>query len=511
MNEPKPNLEPNASRILREFEKRSGLVGIEYEVKQRPNGQALILHMAHPAERFYRFLQDINPATTDDGSTTSTIVKHVPSNRLQSAEARYFLRILSESLNISRFSFQDDFFARYTRSVSNAEAQVTASANHIVYGRRGAGKSSLLLYAMRSRQVEHEPSAWVDMQVFEKRKDTRVVLDVLADVLRQLQDLFASVPSYSDVLRSIERLSAASDLDDEKIRTFLPEVRRLFGLLQGRTQSLFVFLDDFHLLDIDIQPRLLAFIYSITRGNNVFLKLSAIETLTKTWDAQNHTGLQVPHDAQTIKLDYNLTMPDKAADHIEGILDAHALYCGLPSVRFLCTSVDVLSRLVWVSAGVPRDALNLFAQAMTRGGIANRGRVSVMDINLAASEMVGQKLRDIEVDVPREAEEHSVSTVLEDIKDFCIKQKRKNAFLVEIHNDKASYQSILKLVDLRLLHVISEGITVGEAGRKYLALILDYGFYTGIRAAQSVDLFNKQTRRVVYKELRKLPIWELPD
>jgi hypothetical protein len=32
---------------------------------------------------------------------------------------------------------------------------------------------------------------------------------------------------------------------------------------------------------------------------------------------------------------------------------------------------------------------------------------------------------------------------------------------------------------LRLVHVISEGITVGEAGRKFLALILDYGFYTG--------------------------------
>ena len=60
-------------------------------------------------------------------------------------------------------------------------------------------------------------------------------------------------------------------------------------------------------------------------------------------------------------------MPDKAAGHIEGILDAHAIYCGLPGVRFLCTSADVLSRLVWVSAGVPRDALNLFAQAMTKG------------------------------------------------------------------------------------------------------------------------------------------------
>jgi hypothetical protein len=82
------------------------------------------------------------------------------------------------------------------------------------------------------------------------------------------------------------------------------------------------------------------------------------------------------------------------------------------------------------------------------------------------------------------------------------------ATLVEIRRDSPLYNSILKLVDLRLIHVISEGITVGDTGRKFLGLILDYGFYTGIRAAQSVDLFNKQTKRVAYKDLRKLPILE---
>ena len=151
-------------------------------------------------------------------------------------------------------------------------------------------------------------------------------------------------------------------------------------------------------------------------------------------------------------------------------------------MRFLSTSNDVLSRLIWVSAGVPRDALNLFAQAMTKGTISSRSRVSVTNVNLAASEMVSQKMRDLEIDLPLLPQERSVSLVLENLKDFCIKQERKNAFLVEIQNDDPVYQNILKLVDLRLVHVISEGITVGEAGRKFLALILDYGFYTGIRA-----------------------------
>ncbi len=499
----------DVKQIVHEFESRSGLQGVDYEVKERPDGQALIFQVANPTERFYKLLQEIGPTFTQGlfpaSTVISTVQKRTPSNPLQSPEARYFLRILSESLNINRFSFKDDFFARYTKSVSNAEAQITASANHIVYGRRGAGKSSLLLYAMRTRERDGQPSVWLDMQVYEKRKDNRVVLDVFAEILRQLSEMPTRLTAYSHIAAPLDRLRGQASLTDDDIRKFLPEVRQAFSPLQGASNNLFVFLDDFHVLDFDLQARLLGFIYSVTRGSNVFLKLSAIETLTKSWDAGTHTGLQVPHDAQTIKLDYNLTMPDKAAGHIEGILDAHATYCGLPSVRFLCTSSDVLSRLVWVSAGVPRDALNLFAQAMTRGAITNRSRVSVTNINLAASEMVSQKMRDLEVDIPA-AGETDLTPVLERVREFCVKQQRKNAFLVEIRNDDELYQSILKLVDLRLIHVISEGISPGEAGRKYLALILDYGFYTGIRAAQSVDLFNKQTERVTYKQLRKLPI-----
>jgi hypothetical protein len=500
-------LDPDIEAILSKFKRRSGFDGIEYEVKQRAEAQALVLHMANPTERFFRVLQEAKAETEGDDFPTATIQKRTPRNRLQSPEAKYFLQTLSDSLTISRSSFKEDFFTRYTKSVSNAESQVTAAANHIVFGRRGAGKSSLLLYALRSRDAESQPSAWIDMQVYEKRKDNRVVLDLLVDLLGQLERFVMRSPVYAQMLIAVQRLRRDEDLTNEKIRKFLPDLRQVFSILEAQVKNVFVFLDDFHVIDISIQPEVLGFMYSLTRGNNIFLKLSAIETLTRSWDSKAHNGLQVPHDAQTIKLDYNLTMPDKAATHLERILDAHAVYCGLPSVRFLCTSADVLSRLVWVSAGVPRDALNMFAQAMTKGTTEGRSRVSVTNVNIAASEMVSQKLRDLEADVPGSTIETGLESTLETLKNFCIKKERKNAFLLEIRQD-AVYQNVLKLVDLRLVHVISEGITVGEAGTKYLALILDYGFYTGIRAAQSVDLFNRQTERVAYKDLRKLPIFE---
>jgi hypothetical protein len=154
---------------------------------------------------------------------------------------------------------------------------------------------------------------------------------------------------------------------------------------------------------------------------------------------------------------------------------------------------------------VPRDALNLFAQAMTKASLGGSRRVSVSNINIAASESVNTKLRDLESDASGSSEE--LNAVLERIRDFCVKREKKNALLVEIRPEEPIYQLILKLVDLRLLHVINEGISVREAGRKYLALILDYGFYIGVRAAKSVDLFNRQTGKVAYKDLRKLPVF----
>jgi len=497
-------LEPT---VISEFARISGLKNPDFEVKPRLDGNAVIIRIAEPSERFFQAALDVSNEAESSGITSVTIKKGMPKNRLQSPEARYFLRTLSESLNINRFSFGDDFFARYTRSVSNAEDQILARANHVVYGRRGAGKSSLLLYAMRSRQNEGEFSAWIDMQVFERRNDPAVAIDIFLEVFRQVAESSTLKPEIQLLETELKRIKAEGQNDENRLRLMLPSIRNSLASIG----KMFIFLDDFHVLDIDAQPKILGLLYSVTRGNNIFLKLSAIETLTRTWNTKDHAGLQIPQDAQTIKLDYNLTVPERASEHIEGILDAHAKYCGLPSVKFLCNSPDVLARLVWVSAGVPRDALNMFTQAITKATSNNRTRVAVSDVNMATSEMVSQKMRELDVDLAGSPDRPAISKVLDGIKDFCVKQQKKNAFLIEIRNSDPLYQDVLKLVDLRLLHVISEGVTVGEAGRKYLALILDYGLYTGVRAAPSVDLFNKAMQRVGRKELRTLPILKKID
>lgn len=499
----------SVNSLLAEFEDRSGLTGLITETKNRSDGQVLIIHVANPTERLYRILEEIQKRHAGDEppQVRATLKKARPEKLLQAPEAKLLLKTLSESLTINRHSFGNDFFGRYIKSMTGAEEQIVSAGNHVVFGRRGSGKSSLLLYAMHTRTQRDLPFAWVDMQVYAQRADNAVVIDVLYDILEQAEPHLRNALGVENIRARLDALKALDAPTDSQIRQLLPDLKRVFGSLPNDYPDFAIFLDDFYVIATSLQPKLLHFLYAFSRGNKISLKLSAIETFTKLWDPATRVGLEIPHDVQTIKLDYNLTVPDKASQHIRSILDAHAAFCGLPSARALCNDDAVLSRLVWVAAGVPRDALNLFSQAMTKAAVKNQARITVTNINIAASETVNDKMRDVELDASGAFDQ--ANRLLDEIRDFCIKKEKKNAFLVEVLNDDPTFMGIRQLMDLRLLHVIHEGITRHDAGRKFMALILDYGFYIGVRAARSVDLFNKSSQAGKYEELRDLPVFRV--
>ena len=487
------------------FEIKSGLTAIESKVIQRQPRPAMIIYVSRPTERLYKLLEEARSEGRDDDDETPTVTLKSKShyNILNSSEMKLFLRVLSESQNVNRHSFHEDFFDRYTHSVSGSEAQIISNANHVVLGRRGAGKSMLLLYAWHERRRQSKPSIWIDMQVYSGREDDLVVRDVLKEVLTQVEPFLGSGKQYRQIVSLVE--GPIRNLIE--FRKSLPTIRKYLEGFSARQKELFVFIDDLHVVAEKLQPILLDVLYALARGNQVFLKISAIETLTRTYDPGLRQGLEIPQDAQNLKLDYNLTVPDKAARQIGAILDAHAHYAGLPSIRRLCSSTSVLPRLTWVSAGVPRDAMNLFSQAINKAISEGRKRVTVSNVNVAASETLTTKLREFNVDASDRSA--PLNDLFESIRRFCVERERKNAFLVEVNTEHDLYANVMSLVQLRLLHIISEGITVGQVGRKYIGLILDYGLYTGVRAAQSVVLFNRQTTKVAYRDLRALPVFRL--
>jgi hypothetical protein len=425
-----------------------------------------------------------------------------PKQWLGSHETQLLQGLLSESLTIGRESLHSDFHAKMIPFLGGEERRIVNEANHVVFGRRGAGKSSLLLHACIAAQREHVPFAWIAMQNYQGRDDFQVIPQVLyelADAISEFESVAPEAGKLREIVNGLE--GRGLDLTYSNVNLVLPVFKRHLLPFVRRHQRLYIFLDDLHLVHPKIQPYLLSALYSISRGNDIYLKTTSIEYLTRLYDPEAQVGLQPPGDAQVIRLDYNLMNPEAAFNHIKSILDSYVKYVGIPSISSL-TGILPLERLTWTCAGVPRDALYIFNNAISKALAAKRSAVTVTDINMASAESLTEKERYISDDVRDNSAK--VRDVIEDIREFCVKEAKCNAFLVHIKFRDPTYEVIHRISDLRFIHVLHSGITPETAGEKYEVFLLDYAFYVGFRKTPSVREVVSKPITPAVKELRKL-------
>jgi hypothetical protein len=426
-----------------------------------------------------------------------------PSSWLHSPETQILQRLISESLTVGRSTLESDFHEQFIPFLGGEEGRIYSKANHVVFGRRGAGKSSLVLYACHQARRAGFPFCWVAVQQYRRRADLQVVPQVLAEIVETMRGQPGAEPARIDgLMQTVRRLEDRhEDLTKAEIGQALPIFARDFLPFVKKRGEFYLFIDDLHLLHPSLQPFFLSCLYSFSRGNNVHVKITAIENLTRLQNESEQEGLQTPGDAQIIRLDYNLVDPGRAHEHITGIVDRYVSYVGIPSSQAL-SGRGVAERLTWVSAGVPRDALYIFSNAITKAIAGKRRRVGLVDVNMSAADSLMEKERHVSEDLGEGSPQ--VLSAVDDIKAFCLKEIRSNAFLVHLNPGNKYYQVIKKASDLRFIHVLHPGITPEQAGEKYEALMLDYAFYTGFRKAPSVRELKPAPQTTSAKELRKL-------
>ena len=504
-----------AEQTVSKVTNQLGGIILDWHIKRRPDGEYIVFESASSSTKIIAAINTVNEELSESNAYKDKLIqskrKNKPASRLSLPETKLFRREISESLTVDKNTFGPEFLERYTPSVSNFEEIVVSNANCIVFGRRGAGKSSLLGFAMHHLRRVDGQYAWIAMQTYNGRKDIHAIASVLVEVAQQLKTN-SLIGDDADEIASKLNDIAESDSSNSKalasILKLLPRLRTIISKIASPRRTFTIFIDDLHLLDRALQPQLLAALYACTRGNSSHIKVSGIEQLCNLWNATEQVGLQSPGDGQILRLDYNLTMPHKSLEHIEGILDAHAKYCGLPGIRYLIEDAAI-ARLVLVAAAVPRDALSLFSQAIVKALVKSQKLVTVTAVNTAASEASQIKMQDVQNDLP--TGDDSVSELLERVKTFCISNKKINAFLFKINPNSKDWNAMQKLVALRLVHTLHEGITPSRAGVGYQALMLDFGFYVGIRAARSVKIFPAGLSQLLAKDLRRLPVFSSDD
>ncbi|MBR0969609.1 ATP-binding protein [Bradyrhizobium japonicum] len=389
----------------------------------------------------------------------------------------------------SRTSEQQPSLEYIKDAAENLRVAVTRR-HHLIFGRRGVGKTALLLEV--KRRVERASGAvlWINMQVLRGLDANRSFLTVvkriceLPSVLHKQRTLSpASIAKADDLARRVQSLSDLSSLPEQKVAQLIPDAQRLVALLCAEMAGdLFIFIDDLHYLEMKDQPRFLDLLHGITRDTAAWLKVAGIRNQCKTFTDHPPVGLQSGHDAAEITLDITLEEPKKARGFLSNVLQTYLSASNI-SNRTGVLSPAALDRLVLASGGVPRDFLTVAARSVQIARLRDNARqVGAQDVNEAAGEAGKQKRNDLEEDAAASTGQASVRlTALDRIRRFCIDERHFSFFRIGLRdkNDHTdAYRLLQSLVDLRVIHLVksslSEAHEVGERSEVYMVDLSEY-------------------------------------
>lgn len=363
-----------------------------------------------------------------------------------------------------------------------------APRNHIIYGRRGVGKTALLLEVRRAVEGRGECQHWVNAQIIRNLDPAEAFMTVMADALTVIISRLAVDGPTALNLQSV-RSSLRESRDPGKV---IPAINSaLKDILTLDTLGLYVFIDDFYLYPLEYQASLLDKLASTFRDCNGWLKLASIERLTRAFEPSTRLGLEVPHDATMIDLDVTLETPDTTQIFLESVVQSYITSVGISSPRSIAKP-EALGRLVLSSGGVPRDYLNLFANSILEARKAREQAAEIgrEDVSKAASAYSQRKKRDLEQDVGAQESQH----ILQALETLITQVKREHFtyFRIELSQKTlANYEFLARLVDLRFCHLIQASISdQHKAGIKYETYLLALSEYSDVRVQRNLNVLD---------------------
>ena len=498
--------EQAAFEAISAFERQVGVTSVPVHRKQIGNRQFLKFRVGRHAPLYTYALHQAQQGLSKENPFRGAMAIEVERsiNFPNSLEASALLTLLTRSTReVSQGSSSRGYTVPYVPFQKQEDHQLSQPASHIVKGRRGVGKSTLIRRAMELLSVTDALIATLDMQAYSGLVEED---DLRSEVLHDVCELFAEsaqkvLKKDLDPRESMEIAKKLIDRDLEAGAASIAIKRALRKLTRATKHHAFLFLDDFHLIDHDAQPKLLHALHGALKGSNGWLKVAGLSALLNTYSPTTRQGLQVPGDAQFISLDLTLENPEAADRHLRAILESF-----LKAVGYSLSSAVIpdaaFRRLVWATAGVPRDFLQMFARAIEHAQRNRHATVTLSDVNIAIGEFGQQKMDDFLWDARNEA--GTLKDLLAKLETLCLDKSRVNAFLVR-SEDSMERGLIHALSDLRMVHLIHQSITPDKAGERYEAYIIDYSIFTGFRRRQNIREMVPEEAQFKAAELRALP------
>jgi hypothetical protein len=391
----------------------------------------------------------------------------------------------------------------------------TAPRNHLIFGRRGVGKTALMLEAKDTVLKRGAATVWVNVQTIRSQDSGRAFLSVASEICDMPRAHFkgrASKPESVQVAAETKaRIQSAIDagrIGAKDIAPIITSVRQLLKLfcaeIDGHT---YLFLDDFHYLRVNHVPLFLDHVHAVTRDIAVWIKAAAVRHQTRWFTASPATGLQSGHDAAIINLDITLEDPGRARRFLTSVLSEYVTRVGIKGSGGVL-SAQALDRLVLASGGVPRDFLTLCAASLEVARERAKARqAGVQDVNNAAGRAAGAKLEELERDAAAAlGSAEAVLRTIADVREFLLKDKKCTFLRIEFRDKEKhprEYALVQSLMDLRLLHLLSAGVSARhEAGARSEAYMLDLSEYSGQRLKWNLSVLDLERDHLLLKRTR---------
>lgn len=476
---------------------------------------------------------------------------------LESDEVDALVRIVEEATRATRATP-----TRFIEPAKGTLARAASKRHHIVFGRRGSGKTSMLRKAMADLSHEGHPVAFVDLETYKEHSYPDVLVSVLlatlkevsrwvsdnvhraksasacanlsAALARQMAKLSEKLHASDDgeVSETQERASSAGDapgLSQQEAVTrtavfrhskveflhrhimdfqdLFDEVARVFG------SDLFAFLDDLYHLRREDQARVIDYFHRIAKGRQFWLKFGTIKHRTQWYrHLPQPLGMKLGDDCDEIDLDITLEKYESAKAFLYRILDTLVKEAGIAGHNTVLAA-GAVDRLVLASGGVARDFLTIFRKsvehARERGaGHARGSKIGAEDVNAAAGEHDGTKRDELIRDAGDERT--TLEETLLAVQSFCIENK-VNCFLIPRNKQSPGLGLLNELLDLRFLHLAASRVTVRDTpGALHVCYLLDVSQYTGERKRRDLEMIEFWQREKLDKLRRSKYVFD-PD
>ncbi len=430
------------------------------------------------------------------------------SQGVRSAVAAELVNLLTARSRTSEAQPSLSYIPDAAHNVSTA----TAPRHHLIFGRRGAGKTALMLEAKRVVEGEGHLSVWQNCQTLRSETAGRAFLWVALSICDRVQSFYGGRGVSPQVLlntlrvrEQIDQLLANRYADDESARSLLPGLQAtLRRFLETTSLRLYLFIDDFHYFQGD-QPLLLDMLHGAVRDSNAWLKITAIKHLCRWFQANPPIGLQTGHDADHIDLDVTLEDPSRAKTFLEAVLSSYLPHVGLGSLSRLFAT-EALDRLVLASGAVPRDYLVLSGRAIREAQSREKAKkVGAQDVNRAAGEAAQVKINELQDDAASlSGTTKPIVDALDRIRSFCLDATRFTFFRVDFQDKEGhprQYAFMQSLMDLRLIHLLNAGVSDERlAGRRSEVFMLDLSQFSAKRFKKGLRVLDFVGGRLVLKE-----------